>query len=333
MNSHLVVIGASAGGIEALTEIVRALPGDFPAPIAIVVHMSPQSSNSLVEILKRRTVLKVKAAGDRAPIVPGEITVAVPNHHLMVQDGRYRVVAGPRHNRNRPSIDTLFRSAALSYGPAVVAVVLSGLLDDGSVGLIEIKRYGGVGVVQEPADALFDSMPRNAIDADHPDFVLPLAEIPGKLAEIVRQPVPKNGNNGRKRPKSAPVSIARKDESVEEHERKDGTPAVYTCPECSGTMWEKKEGDTVRYECRVGHTFSQLGMEEAKRDALEQAMWVALRTLEESASLSKRMADRARERNHVMVARRWEELAKTRSKDAGLLREILFRDTEAAVNE
>lgn len=332
MNSRLIVIGASAGGIEALTEIVRNLPGDFPAPIAIVVHMNPEGPNALVEILKRRTTLKVVAARDHAPIVAGEITVAVPNHHLMVQDSSYRVVAGPRHNRNRPSIDTLFRSAARAYGAGTVGVVLSGLLDDGAVGLVEIKEFGGVGVVQQPEDALFDSMPRNAIAADHPDFVVPLVEIPAKLAEIARRPMPKNGN-GSKRPKQVPISLARKDESVEEHEHKDGKPAIYTCPECSGTMWEKQQGGTMHYECRVGHTYSQLGMEEAKRDALEQAMWVALRTLEESASLARRMSERARQRNHVMVARRWEELAKTRTKDAGVLREILFRDTETAVNE
>ncbi|HEU4628992.1 MAG TPA: chemotaxis protein CheB, partial [Gemmatimonadaceae bacterium] len=178
----VIVIGASADGVEALQEVISRLPADLPAAVLVVLHVASGAPSVLPRILDRRAALGVSHARDGEPIVPGHVFVAPPDFHLLVKDGRLKLLRGPRENGVRPAVDPLFRSAADAYGPAVVGVVLSGTLDDGTLGLGMIKRAGGLAVVQDPDEALFDGMPRNAVERVRVDHVVPLAEIAPLLA-------------------------------------------------------------------------------------------------------------------------------------------------------
>jgi two-component system chemotaxis response regulator CheB len=186
--ANVIVIGASAGGIEALRAISRGLPGSLPAALFVVVHVSPGSPSMLPELLNSAGSLEALFAEDEDVIEPSRIYVAPPDHHLLIENGRMRVLRGPRENRHRPAIDPLFRTAARVYGSRVAGVILSGMLDDGTAGLQVVKTCRGIAIVQDPRDAMFSSMPENALKAVQADYVLPLAEIPGVLIDLVREP-------------------------------------------------------------------------------------------------------------------------------------------------
>jgi two-component system chemotaxis response regulator CheB len=292
----VVVIGASAGGVEALCEIVRHLPPDLPAAVFVVLHVSRTAPSSLPAILERRGTLPAAHAVDGDPIVPGRIYVAPPDHHMVLEPGVVRVVQGPIENRHRPAVDPLFRSAARAYGPRVVGIVLTGALDDGTAGLVAVKRSGGVAVVQDPDDALYSSMPRSALEYVDVDHCVPLAKIPALVAALTTAPPPGAAERERKGAPHMP--------SDDPYEK--APPSAFTCPDCHGTLWEAREGELLRYQCRVGHAYSAESMVAAHDDAVEQALWAALRSLEESADLAGRMAGRARERGSPHVAGRFE---------------------------
>ena len=185
----IIVIGASAGGIWSLTQLVQHLPVDFPAPVFIVIHTSPQYPSCLPDILQASGKLPAVHAVDSTAIEPGRIYVAPPDRHLLVKPEYMRVVLGPKENRFRPAIDPLFRTAASAYGKRVVGVVLSGALDDGTAGLIEIKEQGGVAIVQDPKEALFPYMPESAIKHTEVDHILPVTDIARVLVDLSGEPV------------------------------------------------------------------------------------------------------------------------------------------------
>jgi two-component system chemotaxis response regulator CheB len=187
---RIVVIGASAGGVEALSEIARGLPAGFAAPIFAVIHVPPNSRSMLPEILSRRGHLPAKHAEDRERYRAGVIYIAPPDRHMLIQRDTIRLVRSPRENRHRPAIDPLFRSAAAAHGAAVIGVVLTGSLDDGTAGLLAIKEQGGIAIVQDPADAIHSSMPQSALENVDVDFKLPVREISRKLVDVVRQKIP-----------------------------------------------------------------------------------------------------------------------------------------------
>ncbi len=185
----IIVIGASAGGVEALMKVVRTLPGDIPASLFLVLHLPAESSSVLPTILSRVSALPAIHPEDYSPIVPGTIYVARPDYHLMLEHGIVRVTHGPKENRHRPAIDPLFRSAALAYGPRVIGVILTGALDDGTAGLLAIKCSGGIAIVQDPQEALYASMPRSALLHVQVDYVLDLDAIGPKLIQLVKTPI------------------------------------------------------------------------------------------------------------------------------------------------
>src|SRR5262249_52448997 len=190
MHDWIVAIGASMGGIDALRVLVSGLPGDFPAPVCIVQHTSPHSPGMLADILRPATKLMVVRARNDDALERGRVFVAPPDCNLLVERGRLRVTKSPKENRFRPAIDPLFRSAAQAFGPTAIGVVLTGLLDDGTSGLAMIKRMGGVAVVQDPADAQYPSMPRNALEHVDVDYSEPVAHIPNLLVELTHRPAP-----------------------------------------------------------------------------------------------------------------------------------------------
>lgn len=189
LRHDIVVIGASAGGLWVLEKLVAGLPADLPAAVFIVVHLSAKFPSWLPYILQKSGKLPAVHAVDGAAIEPGRIYVAPPDRHLLVKPEYMRVVLGPKENRFRPAIDPLFRTAALAYGKRVVGVVLSGLLNDGTAGLIDIKEQGGVAIVQDPQEAMFPSMPESAIEHAAVDHILPVADIARVLVHLADEPV------------------------------------------------------------------------------------------------------------------------------------------------
>ncbi len=197
----VIVVGASAGGVEALDRLVAALPDDLPASLFVVLHVPPTGRSALPDILRRHCRLPVAHAIDGEAVKPGQVYVAPPDQHLLVADGQVRLGRGARENGHRPAIDPLFRSAAREYGPRVVGVVLSGVLDDGTAGLAAVKAGGGVAIVQEPADAMYPAMPQHALENVAVDHVLAAGEIAAALDRLAREPArgpgrPDRGSSG-----------------------------------------------------------------------------------------------------------------------------------------
>ncbi|HEY3935765.1 MAG TPA: chemotaxis protein CheB [Gemmatimonadales bacterium] len=256
MSQGCIVIGASAGGVEALREVVGRLPADLPVPVFVVLHIPPYVASALPEILSRSGPVKAIHPDDGAVIKAGMIYVAPPDHHLLIEGQRIGVKRGPRENRFRPSIDVLFRSAAFVYGPRAIGVVLSGALDDGTSGLWTIERFGGVTVVQQPNEARFEEMPRSALEYVHVNYVLPSTEIGTLLGRLVFQPLPATevavGVDERTRIKKE-VEIAAEDSAFQKGVMELGQLTPFTCPECHGALVRIAEGKMSRFRCHTGH--------------------------------------------------------------------------------
>ena len=321
----IIVVGASAGGVEVLSRLVADLPGDLPAAVFIVLHISPHSGTALPRILDRRTKLVVGHPFNGEPIAPGRVYVAVPDHHLIVGPGVVRVANGPKENGHRPAVDTLFRTAAASYGRRVVGVVLSGTRDDGTAGLRVIRARGGVGVVQHPAEALFPGMPLSAVAGDHPDWVVPVGEIAPLLSELAHKELPDEGEGMVSDELDAELQWAHPDLAwPTPAEPPLGSPSGFTCPECHGGLWEIDDAGLPRYRCRVGHGFSADSLVSTQRDDVEAALWTAYRTLEERAALFRRLAARATGRNAAITAGHFKADAAEVTRQAEVLRALLW---------
>ena len=317
-----IVVGASAGGVEALRTLVAGLPADLPAVVLVVLHTPPTGVNALASILARATRLTVGGAGQETLLTPGTVGVARPDHHLVVAEGHVVLTRGPRENGHRPAVDVLFRSAARVRGRRVVGVVLSGSLDDGSAGLVAVRARGGVAVVQDPVDALFPGMPTNAIRAAHPEHVLPLAELPALLCRLVSEsvegPEPKPSEL-----MDTEVAMAELEPDALQAPERPGEPAGLSCPDCHGTLFTIEEGGYVRYRCRVGHAWSSESLLAQSDAALEGALWIALRTLEEKVALVHQMSQRAGAGGQTISAERFGTQAREAGEAAELLRRML----------
>ena len=319
----IIVIGTSAGGVDALRELVRHLPPDLPAAIFVVMHIPADSQSILPQILSHNGPLPARHGVDGEAIEYGRIYVAPPDHHLLVERERVRLVRGPKENRSRPAADPLFRSAARAYGPRVVGVVLTGGLDDGTAGLLAIKQRGGVAVAQDPAEALYPGMPRNALENVEVDYCLPLSEIPPLLAQLATTPAPDEAACPLPESLKIESGIQRREEAHMEDIEKLGQPSVFTCPECNGVLWELRDGELLRFRCHVGHAFSAESLLAEQSESLEAALWAALRALEEQAALHGRMARKAGLRDQDVLAGRFRQNAQDLERHAEVIRQIL----------
>jgi two-component system chemotaxis response regulator CheB len=319
---NVVVVGASAGGVEALVRLVQGLPSDLPAAVFVVLHITPDSASALPKILSRAGALAAVHPVDGEPIQPGRVYVAPPDRHLLLTPRRVHVVHGPRENGHRPAVDPLFRTAARAFGPRVIGVVLSGTLDDGTAGLAAIKMRGGIAIVQDPSDALFPGMPRSALENVPVDAVLPVGEIPARLVELVNEPV-----TGSAPPVSHEMDMearmAELDEGAVHNSERPGSPSAFSCPDCGGVLWELADGELIRYRCRVGHAYSPDTLSTKQVEKLEDALWIALRGLEEQAALALRLAERAAERGQPKIADRFESRHRDAQDQAEVIREVL----------
>ncbi len=321
---NIIVIGASAGGVGPLREIVRALPADLPAAIFIVMHLSPHAPSLLPQILSTSDSIRVDAAVDCERIQPSRVYVARPDLHMLIEPGRVHLTHGPKENRHRPAIDPLFRTAARAYGSRVLGIVLTGLMDDGAVGLHVVKHEGGMAIVQDPNDAMFPSMPESAMRKVPVDFVLPASEIARKIIEVVREPWTDEYPAGET--VVTQPGPASKDENMpeEEDERLMGKPSAFTCPDCSGTLWEFDDGGMLRFRCRVGHAYSGDGVSAGYTESVEAALWTAVRSLQESASLEDKLAEQAFKRGDTNTGQNFREIARSRWEQSEIIRNMLL---------
>lgn len=290
-SKRLVVIGASAGGIEALRELVAALPADFPAPIVVVLHTSPQSPGILHEILARAGPLPAVPSHSGERLQPGRIYVAPPDFHVLVEPNRVRLTKGPRENRFRPAIDPLFRSAAQVYGPAAIGVVLTGNLDDGTAGLWAIKQLGGIAIAQDPRDALFPAMPHNAIQHVRVDHIVALADLAPLLVRLTAA-APQHHSDSPALPNlEVEVRIAREEDPLKIGVEQMGEPSTFACPECHGVLRQMKEAGRLRFRCHTGHAYSPDSLLADISEGIEVALWNAIRSLQEGALFLKEVGD------------------------------------------
>lgn len=303
----IVVMGGSAGGVEAMQRIVSSFPEDLRAAVFVVVHTSPGSESYLPQILSRRGPLKATHAIHGEPISLGRIYVAPPDNHILVRPGYLAVQRGPKENGARPAVDPLFRSASIAYGPRVIAVVVSGHLDCGTAGLVSVKARGGLAVVQNPDEALASDMPRSALTHVSVDHVLPLAEIGPMIVHLTRQPAIAAP------PASTSVAL------LEIEGDEPGLRSDVVCPICQGSLSEGQLGGVTNFRCHVGHAFSPAALLAEQAESLERALWAAVRALEESAAMAKRMA-----RTEAGLGIRLDEKFRTQMHHADVVRRMLL---------
>lgn len=321
----LVVVGASAGGVEALIQLLRGLPADLPAAVLVVLHLPTGAHSALPEILDRVCPLPVGPAVDGAPLEPGTVRVAVPDRHLLVADDHLLLSRGPRENSHRPAVDVLFRSAARSAGRRVVAVVLSGALDDGAAGMIAVRTRGGVGIAQDPADAMYPSMPRHAAEEGGAEHVIPLEKMSALLVELLSEDVAGQAEPPPSELMDTETAMAHLEPHAMNADDRPGVPSGLGCPSCHGALFSITEGGLERFRCRVGHAWSPEALAAEQSQALEGALWMALRGLEERASLSLRMGQRAEQRGHPLSARTFQQRHDEAQDAAGILRRLLLQ--------
>jgi two-component system chemotaxis response regulator CheB len=314
----IVVLGASAGGVEVLSEVLADAAG-AQAAFAVVVHMASNARTALPAILSRTSGLDCRLAEDGDGLASGRVLIAPPDRHLVVRRNAVSVVNAPRENRSRPAIDPLFRTAALAYGPRVIAVAHSGVLDDGTAGAAAVRRRGGVVVVQDPDDALFADIPRNIIERVGADHVLPCSQIGALIARLSTEEVEDHMPFG----EDDDPAMAGQEQLLEK--ALNGDITQFTCPECSGTLWEVDEDGILRYRCRVGHVYSLDSLREAQGESVETALWIAMRALEEQAGLIRRVAERTRGYRTPTIAARHDERADEVDRQVAVIRDLLNR--------
>jgi len=291
-HQDVIVVGASAGGVEVLKTLTAALPRDLDAVVLVVLHVAPSSPSVLPKLLQRGAELPVAFAENGEPLVRGRVYVAPPDRHLVVEHGRVRLTRSPRENHSRPAIDPLFRSAALAYGPRVIGVILSGRLDDGTAGLWAVKDRGGTAVVQDPDEARHPDMPRNALRYTAADHVARAEELAPLLVRLTKEPAPVAESAPASRELELEVRIAMEDHALQLGVMQLGPVSPYTCPECHGVLVRVRDGGVPRFRCHTGHAFALDSLLASLTETVEQTLWNALRAVEETIMLLREAAGR-----------------------------------------
>jgi two-component system chemotaxis response regulator CheB len=318
----IIVIGASVGGVEALSNLVAQFPEDLAATIFIVQHVFPTVRGQLAQLLDRAGPLPVSMAQDRASFESGHIYVAPPDYHLLVKQGYLRVTRSLRENRVRPAINPLFRSAAVAYGSRVVGIVLTGLQNDGTAGLLAIKRCGGIAMVQDPTDALYPDMPLSALEHVEVDYCVPVLKMGAVLYRLSQEP-----------PADTPpipqelrieVNITENPNENNDCAEQLGKLVSSTCPECGGPLWELRDEKLRRYRCRLGHAFTAESLLAGQSETIEYALWAAVRTMENRARILMSLVHGRRGHGQSKIAATYEAQAKELKIQAQQIRKMLL---------
>jgi len=322
----IIVVGASAGGIEALNGLIRSLSKDFQGAIFVVVHIPGDSPSSLPAILTRAGSLKAVHPQDGDMVKPGMIYVAPPDHHMLLEGKTVLIKKGPKENRFRPSIDALFRSAAYTYRERVVGIVLSGMLNDGTSGLWSVKRLGGLGIIQSPDDAQCDSMPINAMEYVKADYTLPASEIGTLLSDLiyVKARKARKISNKEKALMKMEVIIAKQDGAFEMGIMDMGQLTPFTCPECHGVLVQLMDSNIVRFRCHTGHAFTASALLSEVTASVEEKMWQAMRGLEETTMLLKKIGKHFKDQGHPGLAKVFITKSKMTADKAQIIHDSVF---------
>lgn len=323
----IIVIGTSTGGVEALTQLVGGLPAGLPASLFVVCHFPPGGRSVLPDILSRAGPLLVGHAADGEPFYPGHVYVAPPDRHLLLTpDGRMRLSREARENHHRPAVDPLFRSAARHYGTRSVGVILTGALYDGTAGLMAVRAAGGVAVVQDPDDALIASMPQNAAQFAGADHVVPLAEIAPLLVSLVHDRKFSDRGADPMDPIDRMPDLVDRDMARQVKNEKRGALSVFSCPECGGALWQVDESGLVRFRCHVGHAYNAEVLLSEQGEALEAALWTAIRIFREKSVLASQLASNERGRGNAQAADRFDEQSSQAAEYGSLISRLLTGD-------
>ncbi|MFN3997815.1 chemotaxis protein CheB [Algoriphagus sp.] len=289
IKNQVVVIGTSAGGLSALKILVSHL-NDFPIPMLVVRHISPDATGDVVlKELNKLNTLKCEFAKTGASLKSGHLYLAPADHHLLIGDDRKLLLTkGAHENRFRPAIDPLFRSAAVAFGSGVIGIVLTGYLDDGTSGMKAIKSCGGVCIVQDPKEAEYPAMPKNAANNVDVDYCLPLKEIGELLQSLSSRKLPKQ----KAIPKDVLIEakIAERVLSDLSSVNKIGEQAPFNCPGCGGVLWKVEKDKDLRFRCHTGHAYTAASLLTEQTEKMEETMWTALRMFEEHKNLLTEMS-------------------------------------------
>lgn len=321
---NIVVIGASAGGVEALQRLFSGLGAATGASYFVVQHLAPHTPSQLDRILQAATAMPVRFAHDREPILPDTVYLATPDRHLLLQDNETRITRGPRECRARPAVDVLFRSAALAFGPRVIGVVLTGSLDDGTAGLWQIKDRHGLALVQAPDDASHASMPQSAIDHVDVDFVGPVHALARRIAEEVATPRPFPGQDAPRPGQRVENQVAMEGNGMQAGVMNLGQVSKYTCPECHGVLVQIEEGRQLRFRCHTGHAYSPKSLLVEVNEAIDNGIWDVVRVIEERILLLRQTADMAAAAGKGHEARRLRSKAELAEEKCRPLRELVL---------
>lgn len=345
--TQVIVIGASAGGIDALRIIIGALPADFAPAIFVVLHTAADSPGILASILQRAGRLPAVSVTTRDSIRPGTIYVAAPDRHLLVDAHRALATRGPKENRFRPAVDPLFRSAAQAFGRGAVGVVLSGGLDDGSAGLLAIKRQGGIAIVQDPDTALNPSMPQNAMRAVEVDHCVPVEAIAPLLVRLAAEALPSSAERSDMSDRTTSAAnreaaerlrieldIARERDAIDAGVLQLGVPSNYACPDCHGVLLKLKEEGRIRFRCHTGHAYTLDSLLDDMNTRIDEALWNAIRALDERTLLLRSFGEHLRGEGHDKTAAdEAVRQAENSERQAGFVRKAARDDTAALATE
>jgi two-component system, chemotaxis family, protein-glutamate methylesterase/glutaminase len=319
LRRDVIVVGASVGGVEALQKLVSGFQYNLPATVLIVLHVWARAESFLPYLLSKAGPLSAEHPRDNDVPQHGRIYVAPPDLHLLIEDGRMRLVRGPKENMHRPAVDVLFRTAAQCFGSRVTGILLTGYGGDGAAGLVAINRRGGVTIVQDPMESQAPGMPESALRVLKPDYQLVVAEMAPLVNRIVQQTVAPAEAKPVMHECVAESGHAMANE-VDLSYAKTESPSGFICPECGGALWERTEDGAKKFRCRIGHAYSPDSLLDAENESVEAALWNAVRSLEESAAIARRVAQ-------LMPAGavEFEEKAKERNHHAEVIRSLLAR--------
>jgi two-component system chemotaxis response regulator CheB len=322
----IVVIGTSAGGLKALSAVLRELPSGLGAAVFVVQHLAAGKKSFLPDLLGDITDLPVRSPADNETFQIGRVYVAAPDYHLLLNGGRVRVMRGPQENRFRPSIDALFRSAARSHGSRVIGMVLTGYLDDGTVGLQTIKKRGGITVVQDPAEAEYPSMPRTALRYVEIDHTVPIADAGALLIRLVAEPPAVQEEFPTSPAIEIESNIAEQVMDTKEfleNVEQIGERTSYTCPDCNGAIWQIGDEEPLKLRCHVGHSFTGEVFSAEQSKNIESALWSAIRIMEEKVTFSRQLAERKRKQNLPSEAGAYEAEANALDNELTKVRDLI----------
>lgn len=328
----ILLIGASAGGLDALSKLLPALPVDLPAAIFIIMHIPANPPSILHNILQTRTGWPVLPAVDGAAIRQGVITVAVSDRHLLFEDNHVRLARGPRENRSRPAIDATFRSAAIQFGGRCIGVVLTGSLDDGTAGLWAIKDRGGVAVVQSPDDAEYPSMPLSAISHVQVDHTATLEELPGLLGTLTREVIADPVSEPLVGALAVEDRIAAGENALQAGVLGLGTPSTSTCPHCHGVLMEVSGAGPLRFRCHTGHVFSPASLLVDLDASIDESLWSVLRAIDERQLLLEQLIEGAKVAGNESAAQEYARQAEDARMRADEVRALVMTPPPAAVS-